>query len=291
MKSLRSLALTLALLLPLRLVAEPALPTQERVFVCAHSFMIFTAKMLPPLAEAAKFPYTNAGQQMIGGSRVIQHWNLPDDRNLAKAALREGRVDVLTLSPHRLLPDEGIDNFVKLGLEKNPNLRVLVQASWPAYDGEDPQAFQNEQRNTATVESLREMRAQHRARWLNDLEKQVRTLDDAIGHENVRVVPVSDAVFALREKVAEGQAPGLKQQTDLFRDPIGHPQPALATLVTYSHFAAIYGRSPEGLPVPANLQGQPQAEELNRLLQQLAWQAESNYRPTGASAAVVPAGK
>jgi hypothetical protein len=24
---------------------------------------------------------------MIGGSKVIQHWNLPDDKNKAKAAL------------------------------------------------------------------------------------------------------------------------------------------------------------------------------------------------------------
>jgi len=49
-----------------------------RVFVCGHSFMIFTAK---------------------------------------------------------LLPDEGIDNFTKLGLEENPDLRALVQASWPGSDG------------------------------------------------------------------------------------------------------------------------------------------------------------
>jgi hypothetical protein len=59
-------------------------PAEERVFVCAHSFMIFTAKMLPPLAKAAGVPFTAAGQQMLGGSRVIQHWNLPDERNQAK---------------------------------------------------------------------------------------------------------------------------------------------------------------------------------------------------------------
>src|SRR4051812_11284693 len=81
-----------------------------RVFVCAHSFMIFTAKLLPPVAQSAHLPYVSAGQQMLGGSRVIQHWNLADDKNRAKAALRAGTVDVLTLSPHILIPDEGIDN-------------------------------------------------------------------------------------------------------------------------------------------------------------------------------------
>ena len=116
-------------LLSLLVVGHAEQPAPTRVFVCAHSFMIFTAKLLPSLAQAANFSYASAGQQMIGGSRVIQHWNLPDEKNTAKAALREGKVDVLTLSPHMLLPDEGIDNFTKLGLEKNPKLRVFVQAS------------------------------------------------------------------------------------------------------------------------------------------------------------------
>ena len=137
MKSIRLRAIAvLAVLLGLPAGGKAEQPAPTRVFVCAHSFMIFTAKLLPPLAEAAGFKYAAAGQQMIGGSRVIQHWELPDERNVAKAALREGKVDVLTLSPHRLLPDPGIDNFVKLGLEKNPNLRVLVQASWPGFDGD-----------------------------------------------------------------------------------------------------------------------------------------------------------
>lgn len=111
------------------------LPPGPRVFVCAHSFMIFTATMLPKMTEEAGIGYQDAGRQIIGGSRTLQHWEVPDDQNLAKKALSESSVDVLTLSPHMLLPDEGIDNFTKLGLEKNPKLRVLVQASWPARDG------------------------------------------------------------------------------------------------------------------------------------------------------------
>ncbi len=261
-------------------------PASQRVFVCAHSFMIFTAKMLPPMAQAAGIPYTAAGQQMLGGSRVIQHWNLPDEKNLAKAALREGRVDVLTLSPHMLLPDEGIDNFTKLGLEKNPKLRVLVQASWPARDGVLDQPFKNEDRNASTVESLRTMREGHRTLWLNALEAQVRALNQSIGHDAVFIVPVSDAVFALREHIAEGTAPGLTKQTDLFKDDLGHPQAALAELVTYCHFATIFQRNPVGLPVPADLKNLPQAEDLNRLLEQLAWDAVSNYPLSGVTPAV-----
>jgi hypothetical protein len=292
MKLLRLLLLSFLATADLPLCAQSGeVPPSQRVFVCAHSFMIFTAKMLPPMAQAAGVPYVPAGQQMLGGSRVLQHWNLPDDRNRAKAALLTGNVDVLTVSPHILLPDEGIDNFTKLGLAKNPKLRVYVQASWPARDGVLDKPFRNEERNASTMDSLRVMKQGHRTRWLDALEGQVRTLNQTIGHEAVFVVPVSDAVFALREKIAEGTAPGLVKQTDLFRDDLGHPSETLAQLVTYCHFAAIYGRGPEGLPVPAELRNRPQAEELNRLLQQLAWQAVSSYPMSGVKTAVPAAGQ
>ena len=277
---IRTLAI-FAVLLSLVFSGKAEQPAPTRVFVCAHSFMIFTAKLLPPLAQAAAFPYSSAGQQMIGGSRTLQHWNLPDDRNVAKAALREGKVDVLTLSPHRVLPDEGIDNFTRLGLEKNPNLRVIVQASWPGFDGDWSKKFKNEQRDAATVESLGEMRRGFREQWLTAMETQVRALNESVGREAVHILPVFDAVFALRERIAKGTAPGLTKQTDLFRDDIGHPREPLAALVTYCHFAAISGRSPVGLPVPAELQRLQQAAELNALLQQLAWDAVTAYPMSG----------
>ncbi len=268
--------------------ADPGVQAGQRVFVCAHSFMIFTAKLLPAMTQAAGIPSVEPGQQMIGGSRVIQHWNLPDDKNKAKAALREGKVDVITLSPHMLLPDEGIDNFTKFGLEQNPKLRVLVQASWPARDGVMGKEFNNEKRNEATVDSLRQLREGHRARWVKDLEAQVAALNTSVGHQAVFIVPVSDAVFALRERIAEGKAPGLTKQTDLFRDDLGHPTPPLAELVTYCHFAAIYQRSPIGLPVPVVLKDIPHAEELNRLLQQLAWEVVSAYPFSGVGKVATP---
>jgi hypothetical protein len=270
-----------ALVAPWAAAADAVAPVGQRVFVCAHSFMLFTAKLLPPMADAAGIAHVNAGQQMIGGSRVIQHWNLPDAKNGAKTALREGKVDVLTLSPHTLLPDPGIDQFTRLGLEKNPGLRVLVQASWPTHDGTFDKTFANPTRNAATVSSLRAQRVAHNSGWLVNLEAQIRNLNDTVGRHAVFIVPVSNAVFALRERVAEGRAPGLTRQTDLFSDNLGHPRPPLAVLVTYCHFAAIYGRSPVGLPVPAALKENPEAEALNRLLQQLAWEAVTAHPLSG----------
>lgn len=248
-----------------------------RVFVCGHSYLTFTAGMLPAVSKSAGVAYLDAGRQMIGGSQVAQHWNLPDEKNQAKKALREGIVDVLLLSPNMLLPDPGIDNFTRLGLETNPKLRVLVQASWVPWDGKASAGFQNAMRDAVTADELHQMCEIHRGGWLKKLEDQATALNAAVGRETVHIVPVGAAVYALRERIVEGKAPGVAKQSALFKDDHGHPSPPLALLVTYCHFAAIHQRSPVGLPVPASIKDRPQAAELNLLLQQLAWDTVTNY--------------
>lgn len=105
-------------------------PQGQRVFTCGHSFHVFAYRLVGEMAQAAGIEgHQNAGLSAIGGSRVIQHWDVPEDKNEAKAALRSGRVDVLTLSPI-WLPDEGIDRFVEFGAKYNPNIRVTVQEFW-----------------------------------------------------------------------------------------------------------------------------------------------------------------
>jgi len=251
-----------------------------KVFVCAHSYMIYTADLLPQIAQAAGVAHLKAGQQMIGGSRVLQHWDLPDEQNQAKKALKEGIVDVLTLSPHLIMPDEGIDHFTKLGLEKNPNLRVLVQASWAPRDGKLVGNFTNEMRDSVTADEIGEMLEAHNG-WLKQLESQVSALNSALGKPCVCVVPASTALHTLRKHVAEGKAPGLSKQSELFRDDHGHPSDISALLVSYCHFAAIHQRTPVGLPVPEKLKSRPQAAELVQLLQQIAWDAVTSHPMSG----------
>src|SRR5205807_1608484 len=106
-----------------------------RVFTAGHSLHVFVADILPDLARLAGLAgHVAMGTQFLGGSRVIEHWDRPDTTNEAKRVLRSGRADVLTLSP-TLHPDEGIDQFARLGLEHNPNLRITIQASWVPFDG------------------------------------------------------------------------------------------------------------------------------------------------------------
>jgi hypothetical protein len=99
-----------------------------RVFTCGHSFHApFLPGWLSDIAKTAGIKeHEIVGVSMIGGSRVIQHWNMPDEKNKAKGALRDGKVDVLTLSPMHQ-PDDGIDKFAKLALEHNADIRVTIQ--------------------------------------------------------------------------------------------------------------------------------------------------------------------
>jgi hypothetical protein len=53
----------------------------------------------------------------------------------------------------------------------------------------------------------------------------------------------------------------------------------LAALVAYCYYASIYQRSPAGLPMPAALgkAKNDDSEKLNRLLQEIAWDAVSQH--------------
>jgi len=285
-------------------------PKGQRVFTCGHSFHVFVYRMLDAMAKGAGIQgHESVGLSAIGGSRVIQHWDVPDEKNQAKAALRAGKVDVLTLSPI-WLPDEGIEKLTSLGLEHNPNIRVTVQEFWLPNDTYEPiyplDVRKGIDHNATDLAVLREKQAQ----YLRDLDDYVRGVNKKLGKDVALIVPVGQAVLALREKIAAGQAPGLKMQWDLFRDSWGHAQPPVMVLSSYCHFAAIYRRSPVGLPLPEELAKyrrlttdvsvrkpgwRPSPEEvakseslteaekegLNRLLQELAWDAVTRHPLSG----------
>ena len=145
--------------------AAAAAPTTTglRVFSCGHSFHGYVPAMLDEMAKAGGFKdHRIVGTSIIGGSKVIQHWNVPDEKNKAKDALRAGTVDVLTLTPI-YLPDEGIEKFARLGLEHNPNLRITVQEFWLPFDKNEPHYYDPPKipapkvvdHNAATGEKLR----------------------------------------------------------------------------------------------------------------------------------------
>lgn len=134
--------------------------------------------------------------------------------------------------------------------------------------------------NAITGEELRKRHAEH----FQKMDDHVRELNAKYGKTVLYIAPAPQALIALREKIIAGEAPGLKTQEALFTDPLGHGTPPLMALVGYCNFAVIYRRNPVGLPVPEILKQAKlgdQEELLNRLLQELAWEAVVQHPLSG----------
>ena len=264
-------------------------PAGQRVFYTGHSFHMFVPPAVEQLVKAAGIQgHKLAGTQGIGGSRVIQHWDLADVkdddgkvtmiRQKAKPALEGGEVDVFTMAAHVAIPDPGITNFTELGLKHNPNLRLLVQASWFPFDV--PQGpgriTDNAQRDNAKIDDLQAAVDD----WRKKLEAQVDDLNKQHGKRAVFIVPVGDAVVKLRAMIVDGKFPGVTQQSKLFRDQIGHGLGEVMALTSYCNFAAIYRISPVGLKLAER--GVDDAQ--HAILQQIAWETVSSYPYSGVTA-------
>jgi hypothetical protein len=295
-------------------VAAADAPKGLRIFTCAHSFHSFVPGILAEVAKSAGIAgHEQVGISSIGGSRVFQHWDLVDEKHQAKAVLADGKVDVLTLSPI-WMPDDGIEKFARLALEHNPDIRITVQEFWMPNDEYVPvyplQAGKGIDHNATDLAKLHQANDQ----YCHDVEEYVGKLNHELGKPVLLVVPVGAAADTLRDKLAAGEAPGLKMPWDLFRDSWGHPDAPLQALDAYCHYAVIYRRSPVGLPMPkvlaamkvVGLDGKQKVrprgpgatpapstpaggqeismadkEKLNRLLQEIAWETVTHHPLTG----------
>lgn len=275
--------------------AEPNAKAQHtidnglRVYTAGHSFHFWVAPILADLAVKAGFKqHENAGVSYRGASPVLKIWEMPPGEK-AREALKMGKIDVLTLAPI-WMPDEGIEKFARFGLSYNPELRITVQEMWLPNDTYNPvyplEVKKYVDHNATNLVELRE----HNERYRQDIEKVVQDLNQRLGKTVVYLVPVGEAAIALREKIIEGKAPGLKVQWRLFMDSWGHPTTPLRILAAYCHFAVIYRRSPVGLPMPDELlrNNEYANEKLNRLLQELAWEAVIRDPFTGVLSDVSP---
>lgn len=251
---------------------EPA--STFRVFYTGHSFHMFVPGRMAQLTQLAGISaYQSVGAQGLGGSRVQQHWDLADDKNQAKKALEKGEVDIFTMAPNVKMPDEGIDRFAELGLKHNPRMRFLIQESWVPGDFLDKRITSNSQRDETDLGRLRA----DQEKWRGQMEAQAKAINEKAGRQAVCIVPVGDAVVKLRELVAAGKVPGITRQSELFTDPIGHGKAPIQALTAYCQFACITGKSPVGLRATEKVLG----DDLNRLLQQIAWETVVGYPLSG----------
>ncbi len=273
-----------ALLSPVH--AETASPPKGlRVFTCGNSFHAwYIAPILKDMAGKAVIEgHEIVGVSKIGGSQAIDHWNVPEAQNEARPSIASGKVDLLTLAGMHH-PDEGIEKFATLAAANDPRTRITLQEFWMPWD-KNEWPFQGKESDVdfdaATAESLRLLHAP----YFQEMDAYVTALNQKLGGQVIQVVPVGQAVLALREKIIAGQVPGIAKQSELFTDKLGHPHAPIEALAAYCHFAVLYCRTPVGLPVPEVLSKSANAswrtDELNRLLQQIAWQEVTRHPLSG----------
>ena len=265
-------------------------PKGLRVFVCGHSLQWYIPTPLGELAKSAGIKdHQLVGEQRLGASKTQQQWDLPDGQNKAKQALKKGNVDVFVMSPIQF-PDQGIENFVKLGLENNPNMRFTVQISWGGWDIDNQDFSMSRATNNVDRNKTPEQLQKQNERNIKAAEAQADDINKKYGKDGKKViflVPSAQGSFALRTKIYNKDMPGLTTQGELFRDTMSHPQPPLEALNTYMHFTVIYGRSPVGLPAPSLLKNANRPawdEKFNRTLEELAWDTVSKYSYSGVTA-------
>ena len=255
-------------------------PPGLRVFFASHSLMWYVPKPLGQMTEAAGIKgHKLVGLQSLGASKTSQHWELPDDKNQAKKALKTGEVDVFIMSPISF-PDEGIENFVKLGLEHNSRMQFVVQLSWGGGDI-DNQNFPNGAFEYVDKEKTPEQLKNLYEKNIKAGEAQADEINKKYGRGKtiMALVPSAQAMVTLRTKIARKEWAGLTKQGELFVDAV-HPSAPMEALNTYMHFAVLYGRSPVGLPIPTMLKNAKREswdENFNRSLQELAWETVSKY--------------
>src|SRR5262249_34331884 len=147
----------------------------QRIFTCGHSFHVFVPGILADLAKKAEIKdHVQVGMSSIGGSRGIQHWDVAEEKKKAKEAVKAGKIDVLTLSPIHL-PDPGIENFTKLALEHNKDIRITVQEFWLPFDIYDITFKERPAKvdhNALTGEELRKLHAP----YFKSMDEHVREL-------------------------------------------------------------------------------------------------------------------
>ena len=102
--------------------------------------------------------------------------------------------------------DKGLDDLTERALKHNPDIRVLAQVGWLPYDDPIfPMPEKGREKTNWNARSIKEVRAIHAA-YFKNASDQVQALNKRLGKQVVFIVPVAQAVMALREKIAAGEA-------------------------------------------------------------------------------------
>jgi hypothetical protein len=213
-----------------------------------------------------------------------------------KQVLIKGEFDAIYLGFVQLAqPVESLDQMADLAVKHKPDCRIYLQHAWASGGGNGGPKGRRDEDDLALID----------AEWATrrkKLEDKTDEINTRLGRRVVFISPLADAVMRMRRMVVAGTLPGVTKQSELFWDtevePFrrdDHGASHIAVLAAYCAHAAIYRKSPEGLPVPpgtgyfagrGDKDGKPPVTEAaHAALQKLAWEVVSAYPHAGVAPA------
>jgi hypothetical protein len=260
----------------------PAKSKGKRVFFTGHSFFIlggYMAKKVDLIAKAAKKEkHELVGWRYSGGrSGAVDKWWAKGADEEPRKSVAAGKVDILTVCTYWMKKgskqEQCLRKFVKLMQDNNPDgLLYLINTKIP-FDGKykDKGGW-----NARTKAELAELSG-----WIDETHRYahpyaalVDEINKAYGKKVIKEVPLYYGQALLRAEIIDGKVPGVKKQSELYSDAMGHVSELGQRLNAYTVFAAIYGKSPVNLHVPKwEKSGDTVLRAQNLALQKVAWAA------------------
>lgn len=248
------------------------------VFFIGHSLVSpDLPAMLRSLAKTEKLDGA-IDYQVINGAPLKWNW---DNASTAegidgRVALSSGRYDVVVMTEAIALKDhiEYSDSkgyalrWYELAVSGNPKARVYMYETWHGREGGDQEFWRKRlDQDLALWEGVVDA--------VNGARRQ--------GAPEMLIIPAGQGLARLSDEVAAGRVPDIGAMSDLFADDI-HLTEVGKYFIAMIHYAAIYQKSPEGLP--RVLRGQWSAykapsQALATKMQQVAWEVVRGYPRSG----------
>lgn len=282
-----ALILLIALGLATTAQAQPASPMQ--VYHLGHSLV---GRDMPAMLAQLMGPGYRYNLQLGWGASLDQHWrddvpgfaeeNSTPAFRPAREALGSGDYDAVILTEMVELRDairhhdspRALADWARRARAARPDVRIYLYETWHPLD--DPEGWETRiARDLATL-------------WEGALLQAAQTRH---GAGAMQVIPAGQVMAAVVARIEAGDLPGLTTRADLFRiNPDGtpdqiHPGDLGNYLLALTHYAALTGRSPEGLPhALRRADGSPATPpdpRAARVMQQVVWQVVSRYASPG----------
>jgi hypothetical protein len=257
-------------------------PFTARVIQSGHSLTDTIPAVLERMIGAAGGPDVRVARSTVPGSTMEYRWQKTLVAPDAKAEI--GNYEVLVLTERVSLPgpmewhdSRGLAlrwfNHAWENGHGGRGAETILYATWVGIQGEDW--------DTERHIPWRERLLLEAGRW-----KQI--LDHVNAHRTagsppMRLIPGTQIIIEVNDKIAAGAAPGLKNVAELFTDGI-HLSDTGTYLIGLAHYAVIYGRDPRGLPNAVGLKNPP-SPELAAWMQELVWGIVTSTDGTGLKAA------